>query len=132
MNERRTIKQLRSFGLTVGGVFLAIGLWPVLWSGAEPRMWALAVGGLLALFGAVLPRALGPVYRAWMAVGNAMGWVNTRIILGTFFYGILTPIGYIARWMGRDFMALQPTDPAAASYRVVRTARPVSHVRHQF
>ncbi|MBD0315423.1 MAG: hypothetical protein ICV75_01920 [Nitrospiraceae bacterium] len=132
MNERLKIKQLRSFGLTVGGVFLAIGLWPVLWSGAEPRVWALAVGSLLALFGGVLPRALEPVYRVWMAIGHAMGWVNTRVILGTFFYGILTPIGCIARVIGRDFMVLKPTDPAAVSYRVVRTARPVSHVRHQF
>ncbi len=132
MNERRRIKQLRSFGLTVGGVFLAIGLWPAVWSGTEPRMWALALGSVLALFGGVLPRALEPVYRVWMAIGHAMGWVNTRVILGTFFYGILTPIGWIARAMGREFMALKPANPAAASYRVVRTTRPVSHVRHQF
>jgi hypothetical protein len=131
MNERLETKRLRSFGLTVGGVFLAIGLWPVLWSGTGPRLWALAIGSLLALFGGVLPGTLKPVYRAWMAIGHVLGWVNTRIILGVFFFGILTPVAFIARLMGKQFMALN-TSPAVGSYRVVRTVRPVAHVRHQF
>ena len=131
MNERLETKRLRSFGWTVGGVFLAIGLWPVVWSGTDPRIWALAIGSLLAFFGGVLPRTLHPVYRAWMAIGHVLGWVNTRIILGIFFFGILTPVSVIARLMGKSFIVLKAS-PAAGSYRVVRTARPVSHVRHQF
>jgi saxitoxin biosynthesis operon SxtJ-like protein len=131
MNDRLKRQQLRSFGLTVGGIFLAIGVWPVLWSGAAPRMWALALGSLLVIVGGVFPVALQPVYRAWMAIGHVMGWVNTRIILGLFFFGILTPFAFIARLLGRDFMGLS-TNPDAGTYRVVRTVRPVTHVRHQF
>ncbi len=131
MNERLKIKRLRSFGLTVGGIFLAIGLWPVLWSGTDPRMWALAIGSVLVVSGGVVPRALDPIYRAWMAIGHVMGWVNTRLVLGTFFFGILTPIGCIARLMGRDFIGVRMS-PDAGTYRVPRTARPTTHVRHQF
>jgi len=131
MKDVSKIRELRSFGLTVGGVFLAIGLWPVLWSGAEPRIWALAAGSLLALFGGLWPSALKPLHRGWMALGHLLGWVNTRIVLGLFFYGILTPVGVVAKWAGKDFLRLH-AGPDAGTYRIRRAARPVTHVRHQF
>ena len=42
-------KQLRSFGLIVGGIFAVIGVWPLVIHRAEPRWWALIVA---ATFGA--------------------------------------------------------------------------------
>lgn len=131
MKDPLKIRRLRGFGLTVGGVFLAIGLWPVVWSGTDPRIWALAIGSVLVLFGGMLPRALEPVYRGWMALGHVLGWINTRIILGMFFFGILTPLAVIARMIGKDFMGVK-TSPDAPTYRVWRTVRPANHVRHQF
>ncbi len=38
MKSKSDIKQLRSFGLMVGGVFAAMGLWPVLFRGDDPRL----------------------------------------------------------------------------------------------
>ena len=126
-----TIRELRSFGLTVGGVVLAIGLWPVLWAGADPRIWALVLGSVLAVAGWLTPRLLAPVHRGWMAVGHVMGWVNTRLILTVFFYGILTPIALVARLVGKDFMRVK-TPPDAGTYRVPRAARAATHFWHQF
>ena len=122
---------LRSFGLLVGGVFSVIGLWPILFRGDPPRWWALALGGTLIVLGLALPVVLKPVYRIWMKVGHVLGWVNTRIILGIIFYGLFTPMGLIRRALGKDAMRralVQDTD----TYRVTRTRRPPSHVKHQF
>ena len=130
MRQHKT-KQLRSFGLTVGLVCVAIGLWPVLWSNTDPRFWALGLGGALVVLGGILPNVLAPVYRGWMAVGHVMGWINTRIILGLFFFGVLTPMGLIARLIGKDFMRLK-TSSSVETYRVIRTMRPATHVRQQF
>ena len=129
--EPPTTRQLRSFGFTVGAVLLGIGLWPAMWSGLHPRSWALAAGSLLVFAGLLSPRMLTPVHRGWMALGHVMGWINTRLILALFFYGILTPMALLARLTGKDFMRVKRT-PGADTYRVLRTARPSTHVWHKF
>jgi len=126
--ERR---QERSFGFLVGGVFAILGAWPAVVHGQPPRVWALVVAALLVLPAAVHPPLLAYPYRVWMAVGRVLGRINTRIILTVFFYMVLTPVGLVMRWMGRDPMR-RARDPAAASYRQPRAQRPGAHMRHQF
>jgi hypothetical protein len=126
-----TPKQLRSFGVIVGGIFAIIGLWPALWRGEDVRLWAIVLAGLLLLPAAVYPQSLRWPYRGWMTLGQALGWVNTRIILGVIFYGLFTPMGVIMRWAGRDPLHLKP-DPQAETYRINRQPRPSSHMRRQF
>lgn len=122
--------RLRSFGLIVGGIGAGIGVWPVLWRG-QPRLWALLLGGMLIALGVAAPRRLTPVYRLWMLLGAALGWLNTRLILGVLFYGLFTPMGLLMRLRGYDPMRRRLT-PEADTYRVVRQPRPASHMWHQF
>ena len=124
-------KQLRSFGLIVGGIFAVIGVWPALWRGQPLRPWSLILGGALIALALVWPRSLAQVYRLWMAVGEVLGWINTRLILGILFYGIFTPIGLFMRLRGQDPMRRTLT-PEVDTYRVLRQPRPASHMQHQF
>ena len=87
-----TKKTLRQFGLMVGGIFLFIGLWPFVWRQEAIRIWVVVPGLLLATAGLIAPGVLKHVYQGWMWVGHVMGWVNTRIILGILFYGVVTPM----------------------------------------
>jgi len=41
------------------------------------------------------------IHRAWMALANALGWINSRIFLFIIFYFILTPISFFARVAGK-------------------------------
>jgi Saxitoxin biosynthesis operon protein SxtJ len=124
-------KQLRSFGLTVGGIFAAIGLWPISFRGDDPRWWAVVLAGLLIVPALVFPRSLSWVYARWMALGHIMGWINARIILGFVFYFVVTPIGLIRRLLGKDPMGKEiRTD--LNSYRIIRKPRPASHLRQQY
>jgi saxitoxin biosynthesis operon SxtJ-like protein len=124
-------KQLRSFGLLVGGIFGAIGLWPAIIRGQQPRLWAVALGVALVVPALVAPRTLRPVYRVWMTAGEILNWINTRIILGVVFYGLLTPMGLAMRRFGHDPMRRQ-SQPGADTYRVMRPPRPGAHMRRQF
>ena len=124
-------KRLRSFGLIVGGIFALIGAWPTLWRGQPCRLWSLILGGLLLVLALAWPRSLTHVYRLWMTVGEVLGWINTRLILGGIFYLLFTPLGVYMRLRGRDPMR-RTLSPEAESYRVVRQSRPSSHMRHQF
>lgn len=132
MASQQSEKELRHFGLIVGGVFLVIGVWPWLWEGEAARSWALGIGAILALLGAFVPRVLSQIHKGWMFIGHVMGWINTRIILGFFFYVVLTPMGLVARLMGKDFMHMKPAANTESSYRVLRASRDRTHFRHQF
>ena len=131
MTQTATVKDLRNFGLLVGAIFVVIGFWPVVFRGESLRLWAVGLGGVLAIFGAVAPATLAPVHKGWMRVGHVLGWINTRILLGIVFYGLVTPIGVMFRLMGKDTMR-QAFSDENSTYRVVRQPRPRSHMKFQF
>lgn len=118
MPNEITIKQLRSFGMTVGGVFALIGIWPVIFRNQDPRWWAIVVAGCLLLPALIFPKSLLWIYKGWMAVGHVMGWINTRIILGLVFYAVVTPIGMVRRLLGKDPMGpkAEPRPGQLSSY----------------
>ena len=131
MKHRDNKKQLRQFGLLVGGIFAAIGLWPALVRAQAPRPWALALGVALVVPALVWPRGLTYVHRAWMAAAEGLGWVNTRILLSVIFYGLVTPMGIVMRRFGRDPMHRR-FEPGMATYRVSKPSRPAVHMTRQF
>jgi hypothetical protein len=135
MNQRQnpqpTPKELRQFGFVVGGVVTVIGLWPVVFRSESPRLWAMILGGLLIVLGAVVPRSLKQVYHGWMKVGHVLGSINTRIILGIIYYLLITPMGLIMRLIGKDSLH-RAFAQDAATYRVVRAPRSRQHMRNQF
>src|SRR5437867_1674606 len=132
MDHTATRKELRQFGLLVGAVFTVIGLWPLIFRGEPLRLWAIGIGGLLIACGGVVPSLLAPVHTGWMWVGHILGWINTRILLGIVFYGLVTPIGLIFRLMGKDTMRRMFAGSSTITYRVLRSPRPPSHMKHQF
>ena len=131
MQERVSPKELRSFAFLVGAVFVVLGLWPFILRGQPLRLWALILAGLLIAPGVLWPTSLRPVYGVWMAVGHALGWVNTRVILAVIFYMLFTPVAIIMRFLGKDPMR-RKMEPAAGTYRIPRQPRAGSHMGHQF
>jgi hypothetical protein len=130
MKTATDIKQLRNFGFIVGGIFLLIGLWPLI-RGDAPRLWALIIGSLLVIPAGIFPRSLKHVYRVWMAVGHLLGWINTRIILSIIFGLVIMPFGLVRRWLGHDTMQ-RKVAVEANTYRQRRDPRPASHMRRQY
>jgi hypothetical protein len=126
-----TNKELRSFGLLVGGIFAVIGFWPMLLRGDDVRAWALVLAALLIGPAVVFPASLRPVHKVWMKLGHVLGWINTRIILGAIFFGVVTPMGLIRRLLRKDSMGRR-TKTDVDSYRLPRSARPASHMTKQY
>lgn len=130
-NHQATDKEFRQFGFLVGGVFAVIGLWPVVFRGESPRLWAMVLGGLLIVLGGTVPQSLKQVHQGWMKVGHVLGAINTKIILGIVYYGLITPMGLVMRFIGKDPMH-RVLAKKATTYRVVRAPRPRQHMRNQF
>jgi hypothetical protein len=115
LTERR---QARRSAWIVGAVLLAFGAWSV-WRGHPLRAQVLCgLGVYLMLIGALAPRWAVPFHRAWMKLAHALGYINSRVILGLLYYGIFTPLGVVLRLTGRD--PLQRRRAARESYWIPR------------
>ena len=117
---KRTPKELRKFAYLVGSVFILVGgaglfkHWHVL---VVAVLWG---AGLMLLLGGLLnPRSLERVYAVWMGIAFVLGWVVSRAILVLLFYLVITPIGMLARLLGKKFIDI--TFPQAGeSYWISR------------
>ena len=124
---------LRKFGLTTGAIIvvLFVFLFPWIFDMAAMPMWPWIIAGLLWVPALLIPRVLRPVYIIWMKIGHAIGWVNTRIILGVLFYVLVLPMGLIMRLFGKDPMAMK-VDKTASSYRVKSVSEPKDRLEKPF
>ena len=103
MKEANSKKQLREFGLLIGfGFPILIGWLLPLFFGHEFRAWTLWIGIPGLILGLTSPRLLHYPYKGWIALGHALGWVNSHIILGLVFIVVLQPIAYVMRFTGYD------------------------------
>ena len=87
----------------------------------------------MVLFGAILPRALKWVYIAWMSVAFVLGFVMAHVILTLLFLLVITPMGLVARLVGKDFLSLK-LDRTAKTYWLPREqkARSPADYERQF
>ena len=125
-------RDLRKFGLTVGGVFILLGVLFLLRHRSSYLVFC-GAGGLLATFGIIWPRALKYVYIAWMALAFTLGFVMSNVILTLFFFLFVTPIGLLARLFQKDFLA-RKWDKRAATYWIQcgREVKPANTYERQF
>ena len=83
MEHPTTTRQLREFGLVVGGLILFLFSWllPAL-HGHPLAIWPIWIGLPLVLLGLIAPRSLRQPYRPWTPWGYAFGWVNAQLFFG--------------------------------------------------
>ena len=111
-------RDLRKFGLLVGGVFALLGAWFLL---RHKPAWPFLMvpGGLLVVLGLVAPRSLKYPYRVWMIMAFLLGTVVSTLILTVFYFLVVTPMGLLGRAFGKDFLS-QKLHPQAKSYWLLR------------
>ena len=98
-----TNKDLKEFGLLIGvGFPLIIGLIIPIIFGHEFKEWPLFIGLFSLFFAFIKPSLLFYPYKFWMFIGNCLGWINSRIILGLIFLLVVIPIAFIMKIIGHD------------------------------
>jgi hypothetical protein len=103
MVSKRSWREERQFGISVGLVLMAIAAW-FAWRGRGAAMVGVpgVLGAVLAVLGAAVPRALEYPNRGWMALAAALSWVSIRVILGLLFFVVFAPLGAWRRMRGAD------------------------------
>lgn len=107
--------ELRTFGILLTIFFFLVGSL-LYYRGNFPNYrWFFAVSGLILLIATLRPGLLAPTHRVMARFARAIGWVNTMALLSIIFYGIFTPVGLLAKLLGRDSLD-RKWDKQASSY----------------
>ena len=130
-----TTSDLRKFGFIMGGMFaLIFGLifpwlsdktfetWPI---------WPFIVTAVFWVIAIVAPQILRPVNDIWVKVGNVLGFINSRIILGVMFFVMIFPIGMLLKLFGKDSMD-RKLDKKTDTYRKISKVRNKEHLEKPF
>ena len=103
--KQKPFFQERSFGVSVGGVLIAVAAY-FAWRGRADRAAVLAgIGALLVILGLTAPRLLKYPSMVWWKMAMVLGHVNARVILTVAFLLLLTPMGLLWRLIGKDPLA---------------------------
>ena len=103
--DRRTLRQFGWLCLLVFGG-LAFSRWGV--EGSEWSSWLLAsLGCAGGLAGTVRPQLLRPIFVGWMLLAWPIGWLVSHLILVLVYYVVVTPIGLVLRFVGKDSLGLK-------------------------
>lgn len=94
----------RSFGLSVGGVMIAVAAY-MAWRGRDRAILVAGIGSALVILGLVAPKLLKWPSDLWWKLAMVLGYVNARVILTVAFAIVLTPIGVVWRLIGHDPLA---------------------------
>ena len=130
-----TTSDLRKFGFIMGGmVALMFGLiFPWIFDKTSENwpIWPFIVMTVFFILAIAVPEVLRPVNHIWLKIGNFLGFINSRIILGAMFYLMIFPIGMILKVLGKDSMQ-RKLEENADTYRKITKVREKDHLKKPF
>lgn len=123
MNIDTENSEIRNFSFIIGlaliilnALFFIIKKWayikPYIGLGTE-LVFLIAI--IIMAVGILIPQLLKPLFKLWTGFSNFLGNLNTKIILGLIFYIVITPMAFLLRLKGKDYLKLK-FDKTAKTY----------------
>jgi len=106
------ISSNKSFGFLFFVVFIAVSLWPLKFQ-EDLRLWALILSLIFLVLGILNSRFLTPLNKLWNKFGIFLGSIVSPIVIGVVFFMIVTPIGLIMRFLGKDLLRVNKNKTAS-------------------
>ena len=123
------ISSNRSFGLVFFVVFLIIAFYPLL-NDKSINTWSLIVSLIFLTLGLINSKLLNPLNKVWFKFGLFLGKIISPIIMGLIFFLVVTPIGLLMRFFGKDVLNLK-LNKKKSSYWIEKGG-PKSKMKNQF
>lgn len=124
-------KELRSFGLIFGVLIAGVFgiLLPWMYELSFP-LWPWVLAAILSAAAMIKPSVLLYINKAWLFIGNILGFINTRIILGLLFYLLIVPFGITFRLFKKT--SNYRFDKELTTYKKPSEKRPVNHMEKPY
>jgi hypothetical protein len=71
----------------------------------------------------LVPRLFYPLAKVWFGLALVLGWFSSRILLAVIFFLLVTPVGVVRRWMGKDRLMLRHFKKSNCSVMIRRNHR---------
>jgi len=94
------------FGIVFFIFFLLIALYPLM-NNESIRFWSLIISLIFLILGLLKPRILAPLNIAWIKLGILLGKFISPIVMAIIFFLVITPIGLLMRFVGKDLLNLK-------------------------
>jgi len=95
-------KKERTFAFILAVITAGIACVPLLLPDGNIRLpWIIAAGSIVAV-ATFIPVVVRPFLKLWLWIGKWVGFINTRIILGVFYWIMIWPIGMVLRMFGHN------------------------------
>ena len=111
--SRATNDQARDTGMAMVLICLLLAYW-----GHHPHFLPLAIALLLLTM--AWPKIFRPLAVLWFGLSHIMGNVVSKVFLTILFFGLVTPIGLLRRWLGKDSLQLRQWKKGSDSVLVER------------
>jgi len=128
--HNEAIKLNRKFGYTVSIALLAITAYYLLFKHKQDTITGIIAVLLLAVT-LLIPYLLTPLRLGWDKLGHVLGIINTYVLLSLFYCVIVTPLGLIIRFLGKDILKLKRSN-SQISYWEISPATDESKMENQF
>ena len=122
------ISSNRSFGIVFFIVFLIISVYPLINDG-DIRLWSLFISLIFLILGLINSKILTPLNKIWFKFGILLGKIVSPLVMGIIFFIVVTPIGYLMRFFGKDVLSLKYNK--TQSYWIEKNG-PKSKMKNQF
>ena len=127
MNEIK-ISSNRSFGIVFFVFFLIVSLYPLV-DNENPRIWSLIISITFLILALLNSKILTPLNKIWFKIGIVLGKIVSPFVMGVIFFLIVTPIGLIMKFLGKDLLNLKYNNKN--TYWIAKTG-PKSKMKNQF
>jgi len=108
--KKKTVKDLRRFGLAFGAAMTLLGSL-LLWRGKAAGPWVLGLAAFAILSGLLAPKLLRPLEMVLAGLLRAVMTVVTYVVLTLAYFLVFTPIGIFMKILGKDLLDRRfPTD----------------------
>lgn len=121
--EKPDLPSNKKFGFFFCVLFFVVGSYAYL-NEMKYHVILFLISGVFGLVALAMPDILLPLNRAWMYFGLMLGKIVSPLVLGSLFFGIITPVAFIMRVRGRDALKLNLEDEV--SFWIIR--QPVASV----
>lgn len=117
LEHRKPIRQhVREFAYIFVIIALVYGTYQLYTQSTGSHFfWSVAVAAVLFFLGDFAPIILYPVWKVWMAIATALGFIVTSIVLTIMWLGVFMPLALILKIVGKKVMDLS-FDRSRASY----------------
>jgi len=127
-------KKLRDFGLIALCMCTVIGLL-LLWMGkVQVKGFSIfsATGLAMYVLSRISTALIKPVYQTMVLVTFPIGWVISHLVMGLFYYVVVTGVAVVFRLLGRDLLCRKYDSQAETYWIPYKNKRSAEHYFRQF